>query len=48
MQKMILQYTMVKLIREGRKKFGFASKANYGSISDAKIRLPSQNGAKMR
>ena len=36
---MILQYTMVKLIREGRKKFGFASKANYGSISDAKNQI---------
>ena len=39
---------MVKLIREGRKKFGFASKANFGSIIDAKIRSLSQNGAKLR
>ena len=33
--------TMVKLIREGRKKFGYASKGHCGSIIDAKIKFPS-------
>ena len=39
--------TMVKLIREGRKKFRCSSKANFSGINDAKIKFPSQNGTKM-
>ena len=40
--------TMVILVREGRKKFGYSSKSNSGGIINAKNRFPAQNGIKMR
>ena len=38
---------MVILVWEGRKKFGFSSKPNYGVIVNAKSMLLCQNGTKM-
>ena len=38
---------MVKLIREGRKKFRCSSKANLSGMIDAKIKFPGQNCTKM-
>ena len=40
--------TMVIIIREGRKKFGYSSKPNSGGIINAKNRFLAQNGIKMR
>ena len=34
---------MVILVWEGRKKFGYPSKPNYGDITDTKIVFPCQN-----
>ena len=39
---------MVILIREGRKKFGYSSKSNFGGVINAKNRFLAQNGIKMR
>ena len=39
---------MVILVWEGRKKFRFPSKPNYGVITDTKRKFPCQNDTKMR
>ena len=38
---------MVILVWEGRKKFVYPSKPNYGVITDTKSLLPCQNGTRM-
>ena len=40
--------TMVILVREGRKKFGYPAKSNYGVIFNAKSMFPCQNSTKIR
>ena len=40
--------TIVILVWEDRKKFGYPSKLNYCVITDTKSMFPFQNGTKMR